>query len=287
MQITEHVHALKIPFRLMVREGMMLDRFVYAYLIYGKEICLIDCGVSSSHTMIYDYIKGTGRDPREITRLIFTHSHPDHIGCGPTVQRETGCRAAAHVAEKGWIEDVACQFRERPILNFHDLVEGPVRIDRELKDGDIIDLGEDRSMKVIHTPGHSKGSISLFYEEEGTLFTADALPMGGVPIYEDVPASMASIRKLKGLKGLKVLLASWDEPHYGDQIDPLIDEGMQYFQKIHEVVRNERGRASSETPEDVAAAVIKALGLPEVAMIPIVIRSVAAHLQVIDKADLL
>ena len=81
MQITEHIHALKIPFKILVNDGKTLDRFVYAYLIFGEEICLIDCGVSSSQNIIYEYIKKQGRDPREISLLLFTHSHPDHIGC--------------------------------------------------------------------------------------------------------------------------------------------------------------------------------------------------------------
>jgi len=71
MQVTDHIHALKIHFKLLVRPGKMLDRFVYAYLIYGDQICLVDSGVAGSEVVIFDYVTHTGRDPREISRLGF------------------------------------------------------------------------------------------------------------------------------------------------------------------------------------------------------------------------
>lgn len=288
MQITEHIHAIKIPFKLQVNDEKTLDRFVYAYLIYGKQICLIDCGVSSSDAIIFDYVKKTGRDPEEISMLIFTHSHPDHIGGSIGITRQTGCRVAAHVDAKPWIEDVECQYRERPILNFYSLVEGSVEIDLALQDGDNLDIGDNQTLKVVHTPGHSRGSISLIYEEEGALFSGDAIPMsGGVPIYEDVLASVRSIRKLKETKGLNILFASWDEPCHGDRVYTLMDEGLNYFQNIHEVVCKEKENVPSLDPIAVTAPVLKSLGLPETSLIPIVVQSIQAHLEISDYQDIL
>lgn len=288
MQITDHIHALRIPFKLLVSEGKTLDRFVYVYLIYGKQICLIDCGVSSSDSIIFDYLKKTGRDPEEISMLVLTHSHPDHIGGAVAIKKGTGCQVCAHVDAKPWIEDVELQYKERPILNFHSLVEGPVQVDQELRDGDNLDLGDGQTLKVIHTPGHSKGSISLVYEEERALFSGDAIPMAGaVPIYEEVFPSIRSIRKLKEIKDLRILFASWDEPCEGDRLYALMDEGLSCFQSIHDVVRKERENVSSLNPLDVAAPVLKSLGHPETALIPIVIRSIEGHLKLIDHDDLL
>ena len=52
MQVTEHIHALKIPFKLRVGPDKTVDRFVFAYLIFGDQICLIDSGVAGSEAMI-------------------------------------------------------------------------------------------------------------------------------------------------------------------------------------------------------------------------------------------
>jgi glyoxylase-like metal-dependent hydrolase (beta-lactamase superfamily II) len=46
---------------------------------YGKKIYLIDSGVASSEQIIFDYIRQTGRNPDEISMIVLTHSHPDHI----------------------------------------------------------------------------------------------------------------------------------------------------------------------------------------------------------------
>ncbi len=96
-----------------------------------------------------------------------------------------------------------------------------------------------------------------------------------------------SIRKLKETKGLNILFASWDEPCHGDRVYTLMDEGLSYFQNIHEVVCKEKENAPSLDPIDVAAPVLKSLGLPETALISIVVRSIEALLRVIDHEDLL
>ena len=98
MKVTSHIHAMKIPFKLQVSEGVTLDRFVYAYLIYGKKICLIDCGVASSEGIISDDLRKSGRSPEEVSLLILTHAHPDHIGGGRSLIGATRCTVASHKA---------------------------------------------------------------------------------------------------------------------------------------------------------------------------------------------
>jgi glyoxylase-like metal-dependent hydrolase (beta-lactamase superfamily II) len=207
MQITEHVHAIKIPFQLTISPTIKLDRFVYVYLIYGKEICLIDSGVASSESVILDYISRTGRNPDEISTIVQTHSHPDHIGATRAVKAASDCLVAAHKNAKSWIEDVELQFRERPVPGFHSLVGGSVKVDRILEDGDALDLGDGLRLEVIHTPGHSGDSISLLLPEDGVLFSGDAIPLAGsIPVYEDALALAKSIEKLRSVEGIKVLL---------------------------------------------------------------------------------
>jgi glyoxylase-like metal-dependent hydrolase (beta-lactamase superfamily II) len=141
------------------------------------------------------------------------HTHPDHIGASRTIKGETGCAVAVHTAEKAWIENVQLQARERPVPGFDSLVAGSLAVNRLLEDGEVFDLGCGLKLQVFHTPGHSKGSVAILLLGYQALFSGDAIPVPGeLPIYEDVPASVASIKKLKAVPDIRYLLPSWDEP---------------------------------------------------------------------------
>ena len=288
MQVTEDTHALKIPFKLRVGPDKTVDRFVFAYLIFGDQICLIDSGVAGCEPIIIDYIKQAGRDPQEIARIVFTHSHADHIGGSPALKKQTGCKLAAHVDARPWIENVDQQYAERPIENFYDLVGGSVEIDSGLKDGDQVDLGDGKTLEIFYTPGHSKGAISLLYNKDRALFTGDAVPKPNtVPIYEDVATSIESIKKLKQIEGLEILMASWDDPQFGAGVYPSMDAGLQWFQQIHEAVLTETAGSDALDPNDLCARVLKRLGFPEIPLVPIVVTSIQAHLKLTDRKQLI
>ncbi len=188
VQTAEHIHSIRIPFKLEVSQGKALDRFVYIYLIFDTKICLVDTGVSGSSEIIFNYLTEMGRRPSEIETVVLTHAHADHMGSAFELQQSTGCKIAAHASDVPWIEDAGLQYRERPVPGFHSIVGTPVKVDLPLQDGDNIKLGEDSTLKVIHTPGHSKGHISLFYPQDGALLTGDSVPVpGGLP-YMKMPS---------------------------------------------------------------------------------------------------
>lgn len=288
MQITENIHALKIPFHLTDPSGRRIDRFVYVYLIYGKKICLIDSGVASGDKVIFDYIRKTGRSPEEISLLILTHSHPDHIGAASAIVAASGCEVAVHAAERSWIEDVNRQFKERPVPGFHSLVGGSVKVDRVLKDGDIIDLDDALSAKVIHTPGHSRGSISILLPNSGTLSSGDAIPLpGDLPIYDDPVESVSSIKKLKAISGINSLLAAWDDPQKDQMVYQRMDEGLQYLQRIHEAVINMSSSHPTADSMELCRLILTEIGIPETVANPLIARSFESNLKVRDHKDLL
>lgn len=280
MQITKHIYAIKIPFQVKTELGA-LDRFVYSYLIHGETVCLIDSGVVSSEDVIFDYMEKIGLKPEDISLMILTHSHPDHIGSTKSIKAKSRCKIAAHSGEISWIEDVELQAKERPVPNFHSLVEGSVDVDKILEDGDVLDLGKNISLEVIHTPGHSKGSISILIEKERVLITGDAVPLkGDLPIYEDIETTINSIKKLKSTSGIEALLASWDDPQEGNNVYQIMDDALDYLQNIHEsVIKINKMNPSLESME-FCKMVLKDLGIPEVAANPIVARSFQANLNV-------
>jgi len=281
MKITDRIHALKIPFQITDPSGQKLPRFVYCYLIYGKKIALIDSAVASSENIILDYLNETGHSPEEISMVILTHSHPDHIGAAMNIKSFSGCQIAAHSLEKAWIEDVVQQEKERPVPGFKSLVEGSVHVDRILRDCDLVDLGG-LTLQVIHTPGHSPGSISLWSAEEKALFSADAIPIpGDMPIYQEILASVQSIQRLKRIDGIGHLLSAWDEPRAGGEAYRIMGRGLEYLQHIHKSVLRAAGGMGSPTeidPMDLCRQVIVEMGLPLHMANPLVARSFMSSL---------
>lgn len=194
MIITEHIHAIEIPFKIPITSVKFINRVVFEYLIMNDRITMIDSGVSGSHPVVFDYLRENGREPNEISTLILSHSHPDHVGAAKDVKEATGCRILAHRAERDWIEDTEKQAKERPVPGFNFLVSGSVSVDELLDGGELIELEKGMQCRVVHTPGHSAGSISLLFEKEGVLFTGDALPVvGDLPIYDDIGTCLESI----------------------------------------------------------------------------------------------
>jgi len=281
MKVTEHVHAIKIPFP-------ASTRFVYAYLIYGNQLCMVDSGIAPAKEMVFDYLRKTGHDPKEVRWILQTHSHGDHIGLSSEIKKISGCQVASHGAETDWIEDIDKQYRERPTPTFRTYVQNGTKVDRVVKDGEVLDLGGAESLKVIHTPGHSAGSISFIYSVDGALFSGDAIPVtGGLPIYSDVFVTIQSIKKLKAIKGLKALFSSWHDPLLGERVYRTMDEAVAYMQRVHEVVRQKSADDPSLEPKELTIRVLKGLGIPENLVNPIVITTIEAHRKVSQYPNIL
>jgi len=285
MKIREEIHALKIPFQVNTPQGNV-PRFVYVYLILGDQICLIDSGIRGSEKIIFDYLNDIGRRPEDLSRLILTHSHPDHIGAAAAIKEETGCSVAAHIAEKKWIEDIALQARQRPVPGFFQLVGGPVVIDHILQDGQVLELGESLNMQVLHTPGHSAGSISLWLDKHKALFSADAIPLpGDLPIYEDHQSSVRSMQRLKAIPDIRILLASWDDPREDLAAYRSIDQGLLYLQRIYEAAERLAKDDPSVEPLELCRRILRTLGLPDALANPLVAKSFQASLEAVDGRD--
>lgn len=109
-----------------------------------------------------------------IKYVINTHGHYDHTGCNDEMKDHFHCDLLIHEDDQEMLMD--------PKLNLsHYLGEnksGP-KADILLKDNDIIKFG-DISLKVIHTPGHTRGGITLYSEAEKVCFTGDTLFFGSV-----------------------------------------------------------------------------------------------------------
>ncbi|GAM08593.1 putative metallo-hydrolase YqgX [Geobacter sp. OR-1] len=273
MQISSRIHAIRIPFTVPTPLGP-IERFVYAYLVCGEQVTLFDSGVAGADELIFAYLDSIGRG-REISRLLLTHSHPDHIGAARAIRAATGCAVLAGSAERSWIEDTGRQERERPVPGFSALVGGPVQVDRVIADGETMELGGGLLLEVIATPGHSAGSLSFFLRSEGALFSGDAVPVpGDLPIYDDYRTSVATLERLQGLQGVELLLEAWQEPRAAIPSSRLA-EGLAWLQAVDTAIR----QAGGEEQDAMALCrqVVTKLGLSPLAVNPLVARSFCSH----------
>lgn len=280
MQITQHIHALKVPFKITIAPGAVVDRFVYVYLICGEKVDLIDAGVSAADRIIFDYLESIGRKPEDISNIFLTHSHPDHIGSAGRIKKASGCSISVHSAERAWVEDVELQYSQRPVPGFHSLVGGSVTVDHALEGGEVIDLGGPLALEVFHTPGHSKGSVSFFLKADSALFCGDAILLPGqMPIFEDLRGALDSVNKLKKIYGAKVLFSSWDDPREGRYIPELMEASSGYLEDIRRAVKASALEKASLDPMEFCREIVSRLGLSDAMANPLVARSFRSILE--------
>ena len=270
---------IPLNFDLAVSPERKVTRLVCAFAVPGKDLCLIDTGTAANEVDLVRALAGMGRDISEIKLVIHTHAHPDHIGCSARLAELASPTFAAHPAAARWIENPDLHYRERAVHNFHEMVGGAVTVNRLLRDGQIVDLGG-LKLRVIYTPGHSKGSVSLFCLEEGTLIAGDAIPhLLGIPLYVDVDQSRASLETLLRLGGVRRLYTSLSpDPIEGDEIQTTLQEGLAYLDRMAALVRETRARMGETALSDLAAEVLRSLGFDPPPVMPMTLQTVAAHL---------
>jgi len=279
MNLNSTTHLLKHPFEIQFPSGQKMPRYVYSLIIFGKEITLIDSGVKDSYKSIFEYIEKQGRKPSEISRLILSHSHPDHIGSAAKIKEQTGCKVLAHIEEKEWIEHIDLQCQKRPVPGFYELVDQSVKVDEFVEHNQILKVDDNINLKIYHSPGHSKGSINIEFLEDNILFTADSIPLkNDIPNYENYFDLIASLVQIKLNKTYKLLVSSWTEPLSDkDKIVQLIAEGEEYLKKIDNLV-NIYYSEKVEKPFESCKKVIDELKLPLLLVNPIVERAFRTHL---------
>ncbi|MBQ6770359.1 MAG: MBL fold metallo-hydrolase [Bacteroidales bacterium] len=159
---------------------LKLESFVFnpfaenTFVVYDEitlESILIDpgCSTAGEEDKLFGFIDSHRLKPMMVVN---THGHIDHIIGNHAVKNKYGIPVAAHPDVN---DDVSQAKRQAVWLGFRPQGEANIELaDRYLKDGEPIKVGGS-SLEVICTPGHARGSISLYAEIEGWVFTGDAL----------------------------------------------------------------------------------------------------------------
>ncbi len=181
------------------------------FALDGDQVTIVDAGMRGGGVAVLAALHQLQRSPEEVEYLIATHCHLDHVGGFARLRAVSTGRVAVHEAEARLLEggeDAPNPFQVRalgwlasPALSL--LMPQPVPVDQELQGGDRLPvLG---GMEVIHTPGHTPGSISLYFPHHGVLLVGDALQYrfgrlsGPSSVFStDMEEARRSIRRLAG-----------------------------------------------------------------------------------------
>lgn len=161
-----HINMLKL-------ESFIFNPFAEkTYVVYDEDTldCVIidpGCATSGEENQLFGFVDSHRLKP---LMIVNTHGHVDHIVGNEAVKHRYGIKAAAHPNVKN---DFVQAKRHAAWLGLKLDGDFPLP-DVELADGEIIKVGNS-TLEVISTPGHAMGSISLYAQIEGWVFTGDAL----------------------------------------------------------------------------------------------------------------
>jgi len=134
------------------------------YLISLSELILIDTGAGWSVGEIISNINRLGHDCKNLSKIVLTHCHIDHIGGAPEIRRKFDSKIYAHYLDAEPIES------GDPILtaaNWYQATFPPTPVDVKLNlKEETLRIG-DQKVVCIHTPGHTPGSICIYLDKDG------------------------------------------------------------------------------------------------------------------------
>jgi len=207
MEIVEGVHKV---------DGVNCNVYV---VTSEEELIVVDTGMPRSARKILNYIRGMERQPRRVSKILLTHCHIDHAGSAHELRKLTGAKVAVHQDDADFVAGKKALPRPKGIIGslfragslFFRFT--PVQPDIRLRENDRV--GE---FTVIHTPGHTLGSISLYDRERRLLFVGDTLIFSEGEISGpserftlDMGQTTQSIRKISELD-FDVMLSGHGEP---------------------------------------------------------------------------
>ena len=156
---------------------LKLESFVFnlfsenTYVLYDDtlECVIIDpgCSTAAEEDRLFTFIDSHRLKP---LMVINTHGHIDHIVGNTAVKKRYGIKVAAHPDVKN---DFLHSLHQVALFDLPFAADCDLP-DVDLEDGEVIKVGES-TLEVISTPEHAEGSISLYAEIEGWVFTGDAL----------------------------------------------------------------------------------------------------------------
>ncbi len=177
--------------------GRMPD--CHSYVIKGSDKnVMIDTGLPYAEEAIIKALNELGLSVDDIDLVILTHEHIDHIGCAPIFFDTAMIATHRLAAMKIQLQDEFAMMNQ-----LFGLSSAGFRVDICLEGGSVILMGN-YNLTVVHTPGHSSGSICLYEPDQRLIFTGDTVltegNIGGVFGSGSISDYIESVKRLSMLR---------------------------------------------------------------------------------------
>jgi glyoxylase-like metal-dependent hydrolase (beta-lactamase superfamily II) len=230
MQIASGLHRVGSP-------------IVNSYLIVnGDGVTIIDAGLPGYWKPLQAELAAIGKSLADVRALILTHGDTDHIGFAARLHRETGIIPYIHEAD---IDRARLQVKKPnfgwgpvkigPLAGFlwYSARNGGLRIPpatelQTVSDGTVLDVPG--TPRIIHTPGHTPGSIAVHVPAVDTVFLGDTMTtrnvLTGVTGPKPAPFTLEPGQALASLERLDGIDATWVLPGHGPAWDGGVPEAV-------------------------------------------------------------
>jgi glyoxylase-like metal-dependent hydrolase (beta-lactamase superfamily II) len=141
------------------------------------QVTLVDAGTKRAPKIVVAALEQIGVHVTDVTRILVTHAHGDHVGGLGGLRARTGATVAAHEREAAYLREGRGPVLDRTTLGGRLLRRSPgltpTPVEEELVDGQLLDVAG--GLRVVHTPGHTPGHVSLLHEPSRLLITGDSI----------------------------------------------------------------------------------------------------------------
>lgn len=221
---------------------------VNSYLIVdGDDVTVIDAGLPGYWKLLNAELASIGKSLNNVRALVLTHGDTDHIGFAARLYHEKGIAAYVHTADvdrarlkvkkpnSGW-----GPVRPGPLAGFlwYSARHGGLRIPpvedlQTMADGDVLDVPG--SPRIIHTPGHTPGSVSVHVPTLDVAFVGDAMTtrnvLTGATGPKPAPFTLQPDEAMTSLDRLAGLDATWVLPGHGPAWDGGVPEAIRLIRE--------------------------------------------------------
>lgn len=278
MQVVQGIHRIQAP---------LGDRFVCVYLLAGEEATLlVDTGLDdTTQQYILPYMAQAGLAPENVRYILTSHSDFDH-SAGNRSAKEAFSNALllCHRFDRAMVEDMQLildarydEFRES-----HGIFETEENraamlaqsrtapIDVALNGGETIRLGPDWHVELWHTPGHSRGHMTVADPRSGALVICDATLYNAVlradgepafpPTYRYLDTYLATLGQFEAINP-PYLLTSHYPVYAGEQVGEFLAESRRFVERTDSHLRSLLQKAAQPlTMSEIIDASSAALG---------------------------